>query len=139
MVAPSRSGPPPATTRTGFPQVCASMQKKVLLAIDASESRTIGDRLLVEARYALQFLALEGEARSTRHGAAVADDLLAELDHLHELRRRVEVQRRHEPAIDGARPLPLALGGELPEPHGFLGEHVDQARDPARGAQEHAL
>jgi hypothetical protein len=30
MVAPSSAGPPPATTRTGLPQVCASMQKKVL-------------------------------------------------------------------------------------------------------------
>src|SRR5579872_4280065 len=127
MVAPSSRGPPPATTRTGLPQVCASMQKKVLLAINASERRPARDRFLVEARDALQFLALEREARRARHRAAIADDFLAELDHLHELRRGIEVQRRHEPAIDRARPLPIALGGELPEPDGFLREHVDQA------------
>src|SRR5215471_18256249 len=120
MVAPSRLGPPPATTRTGFPQVCASMQKKVLLAISASESRTVRDRFLVEVGHAPQFLALERKPRRARDGAAVADDLLAELDHLHELRRGIEVERRHEPAIDRARPLPVALGCKLPEPDGLL-------------------
>jgi hypothetical protein len=29
IVAPSSAGPPPATSRTGLPQVCPSMQKKV--------------------------------------------------------------------------------------------------------------
>src|SRR5436190_19426362 len=99
MVAPSSVGPPPATTRTGLPQVCASMQKKVLLAISASERRPVGDRFLIEARHAFQFLAFEGEPRGAGDGTAVADDLLAELDHLHELGRGIEVERWHEPAI----------------------------------------
>jgi hypothetical protein len=30
MVAPFRSGPPPATSRTGFPQVSPSMQKETV-------------------------------------------------------------------------------------------------------------
>src|SRR4051812_25534742 len=29
MLFPCKTGPPPATSRTGLPQVCASMQKKV--------------------------------------------------------------------------------------------------------------
>ena len=33
MVAPSSSGPPPATRRTGLPQVWPSMQKKVWRAM----------------------------------------------------------------------------------------------------------
>src|SRR5688500_18273655 len=33
MFFPSRIGPPPATRRTGFPQVCASIQKNVFLAM----------------------------------------------------------------------------------------------------------
>src|SRR5690606_18577481 len=33
MVAPSRRGPPPATSRTGLPQVCPSIQKKEWRAI----------------------------------------------------------------------------------------------------------
>src|SRR5262249_46302388 len=139
MVAPSSVGAPPATTRTGFPQACAAMQKKGVLAIDPSERRPVCDRLLVEAGHALQFIALEGEARRARDGAAVANDLLPELYHLDELRRGVEVERGHEPAIDRLRPLPVALGREFPEPHGLLGEYVHEARDPARGAQEHAL
>src|SRR5260370_31435858 len=105
MVAPSSVGPPPATTRTGFPQVCASMQKKVLLAISTSKRRPVCDRFLVEPRHAGQLLALEREPGRARDGAAVAEDLLAELDHLHELRRGVEVERGHEPAIDRARTL----------------------------------
>jgi hypothetical protein len=32
-VGATRLGPPPATSRTGLPQVCASMQKKVFTAI----------------------------------------------------------------------------------------------------------
>src|SRR5579883_2303812 len=139
MVAPSSRGPPPATTRTGLPQVCASMQKKVLLAIGVSERRAVGDRFLVEARHALQLLAFERQAWRARDRAAVADDLLAELDHLHELGRGVEVEGRHEPAIDRLGPLPLAFGGEFPEPDGLLREHVDEARDPADRAQQHAL
>ena len=34
MFAPFKKGPPPETTRTGFPQVCASIQEKVFLIMD---------------------------------------------------------------------------------------------------------
>src|SRR3546814_7303501 len=35
MVAPRSAGPPAATRRTGLPQVCPSMQKKVLGRVSA--------------------------------------------------------------------------------------------------------
>ena len=41
IVAPSSSGPPPATSRTGLPQVWPSMQKKVCLAMDFLELRNV--------------------------------------------------------------------------------------------------
>src|SRR6185437_14971531 len=33
ILAPSSTGPPPATSLTGFPQVCASIQKKVFFML----------------------------------------------------------------------------------------------------------
>jgi hypothetical protein len=52
----------------------------------------------------------------------------------------IEMQKRHEPAIDlGAGLFPVAAFGGGNELHRFLREGAGQARDPALGAEHQAF
>src|ERR1043166_909352 len=86
MVAPASAGTlPPATTRTGLPQVWPSMQKNVWRAIYFSRG---GKHRPGRERGAHQALdlgllgAFERQARRPRHEAAAPGDVLAQLDAL---------------------------------------------------------
>ena len=61
-----------------------------------------------------------------------AGHLVGELDVLDQLLVHIEMQQRHEPAIERPRLLDPAGAGQLEQAHALGREAVDQARDPAR-------
>src|SRR5690606_7114504 len=84
-------------------------------------------------------LAFERQARRPRPLRAAPGDLLAELDALHEVGPRIEMEQRHEPAIERAGLLPAPLGGEAEERVRLARKDVREARDPADRAEENAF
>ncbi|KGC40069.1 hypothetical protein DO73_4433 [Burkholderia pseudomallei] len=86
-----------------------------------------------------QRVALQREARRARERAAAADELLAQLDALDEVRARIEVQERHEPAIQRERLVEALLLREAKQRLAFLRERVGHAGHPALRANGDAL
>src|SRR5580704_16279555 len=84
MVAPASGGTlPPATTRTGLPQVWPSMQKNVWRAISCSGGgghRARGKRGAHQPLDLGLLCALERQPRRAGDEAAAAGDVLAQLD-----------------------------------------------------------
>ena len=74
------------------------------------------------------------------HRAAIASGfLLAELDRLNELGHGVPAQRREHRAVQRQRVVPLAFRREVEQPDRLRRERVDEARDPAGCAHQHAF
>src|SRR5579859_6869247 len=100
MFAPSSRGAPPATTRTGLPHVCPSMQKNVdfitLLHPEFHAKRSdpsallrqgthIGERLLYDCDDLLALFAFEFQSRSFHSFRISGRDVFGQLDVLNEL------------------------------------------------------
>lgn len=82
------------------------------------------------------FFSDDGEAGGAGGFRAEADFGHAEFDVLDEFDFGIEVEQRGVPAVEFAGLVPAAGGGEFPEDAVFVGEGVDQAGDPAGGAEE---
>src|ERR1043166_6882854 len=143
MVAPGRAGTlPPATTRTGLPQVWPSMQKNVWRAIYLSGRREHWPGRERGAHEALDlgFLgAFEPQTRRPGDEAAAAGDVLAQLDALHQVGPRVEGQERHGPLIKRHRLGNVPGARETEQTLTLVREHIREAGDPADRAHQHAL
>ena len=87
----------------------------------------------------LALFAHERHARATNEFRTVAGHLVGELDVLHKLDMRVEVQHRHEPAIKRDCLFDLPLAGKPVEGDGLVREAVGHARYPADGTEEHVF
>src|SRR5689334_24644819 len=94
------------------------------------------DRRLDDARDPSALLPLERQPRGADPLAAFARHLVGELDVLHQLGRHIEVQQRHEPAVEIDGLGNLVGPGELIELHRFAREGIGETRYPAAGAEE---
>src|SRR5215210_7733710 len=139
IVAPSSAGiEPPATTRTGLPQVWPSMQKKLWRVIrsgrdleaDLGELRPARQRRSHDRLDMGVVGPLERQPRRTGERRAAAHDRLAQLDALHEVGPRIEMEERHEPLVERHRLLVAAGAGEAEESLALAREGVRHARDP---------
>src|SRR5690606_31858998 len=122
------------------PMTATSVPRSLCMAASGSgelgEIGTRGQRLVDDVLDHLAFVADQSEARGAHPFGAFAGHLVDQLDVLDELRRNIEMQHGHEPAIERQR-LVLAAGlGEPVHLHRFAREAVGQAGDPARGAEE---
>ena len=82
---------------------------------------------------------LQGQARRAHPFAAFAGHVVGQLDVLDQLHRGIEMQKRHEPAVERQRLVDLARLRKPEKLHGLVREAVRHARDPADGAEQDVL
>src|SRR5262249_13239235 len=134
---PPRFGPPATTTRVGSPPVCESITEMRSMARPRfSPLWSGGDGGADEGQHFLTFLADQRQPRSAGEFGAVAALGRGELDVLHQLRVRVEVQHWRVPAVHGAGLVPLPGPGQVPEQAILAGEGVHQPAHPADGPED---
>src|SRR6266702_1078976 len=104
MLAPLRNGAPPATSRTGLPAVCPSMQKKTdfMTSLSRGPQSELRGRprrrgIVDQGGHCRAPLSSQGKTWGTNPFRATSHDLLGKLDGLHQIMLRVEVQQGHEP------------------------------------------
>src|ERR1043166_8523310 len=153
-----RSGPPARITRVGSPPVWESTISTALgvragmsllrLAPSAlAQDRFLGcrfrrpglDRPMDDRKSFRALLSLERQARSADRLRAAPRLRHRELDVLDELRMRVHVEERGEPAVQRARLIIASARGEVPKKEALLGEGIDESRDPTLRAEEGAF
>jgi hypothetical protein len=81
----------------------------------------------------------EFEPGLAHRGRGAAHEVLHELDVLDELHREIEVEQRHEPAIDRAGVLDAAFLDQPVDRDGLPGEGADLVSDPAAAAEHESL
>ena len=150
MEAPCSCGPPPATTRTGLPQVCASTQKKVWTAMPVFYASR-PDRATASARLEHFPVALHPPlGYSSRHeqgsfadrGPARRGDRRRHRRHVHGARAATRRRGRHGDRSAAARPRHLLRqcrwdGGDRGGPARAARNHPARsclAHGPARAA-----
>ena len=87
----------------------------------------------------LTILARQGQARRAGQGAAATGNRFAQLDALHQVGTRVQMQDRHQPFIDRHGFGEASGLGQAEDGFAFFGEYVGHARDPAFGTHGEAF
>src|SRR5262249_62419099 len=94
------------------------------------------DRLTNDLQDFLALAANQRQARGADRFGAVAALRRRQLDVLHQLDVRIEVQQRREPTVNRPRLLVATAGGKVPQQTALLRKGIDQSRHPADRPEE---
>ena len=134
-----KSGPPSSTKRVGSPPVCESMTRMEGMPAARWVFKAACPRALIMAVTAARRSPVSGNRGGRTRSEPRCMTCSASLMDCTRSCSAVQMQQRHEPTIDLARLIEIALAQCLVEAQRFDRKRIGQARDPALGAEGQGL